>query len=390
MAYFEELPNISQPSLLSGSNRIEDRVIVKNLFKRSKLRTDVDQAITAFNYYYIEDQQRPDVLAQELYGDSELDWVVLTSNNITNVRSQWPLNHDDLYSYMLEKYGSEQNILGIHHSETIKTIDKYNRVVLKGGLEVDANFTFTFVGTVTSSTGSLIKVNFGGSSSNTITPVASITNYDYEVKQNEEKRRIRILKPAYLGAFISEHKQIMKYKRSSNYISKKLSKDYKVLYTGKNGNVAHECIIDIRPIKASSGISEEDLAKRLIDFGYHAPTMSWPVAGTIMIEPTESENLEEIDKFCNALIKIKKEIDLVESSKFDKIDNPLKNAPHTYIELASNDWSHKYTREEAAFPTEFVKNNKYWPPVARVDNVYGDRNLVCSCPSMDEYKDEAA
>ena len=109
-----------------------------------------------------------------------------------------------------------------------------------------------------------------------------------------------------------------------------------------------------------------------------------------MIEPTESENLEEIDKFWNALIKIKKEIDLVESSKFDKIDNPLKNAPHTYIELASNNWNHKYTREEADFPTEFVKNNKYWPPVARVDNVYGDRNLVCSCPSMDEYKDEAA
>ena len=222
MAYFEELPNISQPSLLSGSNKIEDRVIVKNLFKRSKLRTDVDQAITAFNYYYIEDQQRPDVLAQELYGDSELDWVVLTSNNITNVRSQWPLNHDDLHSYMLEKYGSETNILGIHHSETIKIIDKYNRVVLNGGLEVDANFTFTFVGTVTSSTGSLIRVNFGGSNSNTITPVVSITNYDYEVKQNEEKRRIRILKPAYLGAFISEHKQIMKYKRSTNYISKKL------------------------------------------------------------------------------------------------------------------------------------------------------------------------
>ena len=177
---------------------------------------------------------------------------------------------------------------------------------------------------------------------------------------------------------------------NANYISKKLSKDYKVLYTGKNGNVAHECIIDIRPIKASSGISEEDLAKRLIDFGYHAPTMSWPVAGTIMIEPTESENLEEIDKFCNALIKIKKEINLVESGKFDKEDNPLKNAPHTYIELAANEWSHKYTREEAAFPNEYVKHNKYWAPVARVDNVYGDRNLVCSCPSMDDYKDEAA
>jgi glycine dehydrogenase len=177
---------------------------------------------------------------------------------------------------------------------------------------------------------------------------------------------------------------------NANYISKKLSKDFKVLYTGKNGNVAHECIIDIRPIKASSGISEEDIAKRLIDFGYHAPTMSWPVAGTIMIEPTESENLEEIDKFCNALIKIKKEINAVESSKLDKLDNPLKNAPHTYIECASSDWKHKYSREEAAFPNEFVKNNKYWAPVARVDNVYGDRNLVCSCPSIDEYKDEAA
>jgi len=177
---------------------------------------------------------------------------------------------------------------------------------------------------------------------------------------------------------------------NANYISKKLSKDFKVLYTGKNGNVAHECIIDIRPIKASSGISEEDLAKRLIDFGYHAPTMSWPVAGTIMIEPTESENLEEIDKFCNAFIKIKKEINLVEEGKFDKEDNPLKNAPHTYLELAANEWNHKYTREEAAFPNEYLRHNKYWAPVARVDNVYGDRNLVCSCPSMDEYKNEAA
>ena len=222
MAYFQELPNIAHTSLLPVRNKIEDRIIVKNLFKRSKLRTDVDQAITVFNYYYVEDQQRPDILAQELYGDSELDWVVLTSNNITNVRDQWPLNHDDLHSYMLEKYGSEQNILGIHHSETVKIVDEYNRVILNGGLEVDANFTFTFVGTVTSSTGSLIRVNFGGSNSNTITPVASITNYDYEVKVNEGKRKIRILKPEYIGAFLSEHEQIMKYERSSNYISKKL------------------------------------------------------------------------------------------------------------------------------------------------------------------------
>ena len=225
MAYFEELPNISQPSLLSGSNRIEDRVIVKNLFKRSKLRTDVDQAITAFNYYYVEDNQRPDVLAQELYGDSELDWVILTTNNITNVRDQWPLSHNDLYAFMLSKYGSESNILGIHHSETVKVVDEYNREILKDGLEVDVNFTFTFTGSVTSSTGSLIRVQLTGNS-NTINPVRSITNYDYETKLNEEKRRIRVLKPAYVGSFISEHKQIMKYERSSDYISKKLKGTY--------------------------------------------------------------------------------------------------------------------------------------------------------------------
>ena len=177
---------------------------------------------------------------------------------------------------------------------------------------------------------------------------------------------------------------------NANYIARKLSSGFKVLYTGKNGNVAHECIIDIRPIKAKSGISEEDLAKRLIDYGYHAPTMSWPVAGTIMIEPTESENLEEMDRFCSALLSIKKEIDKVEQGLSDKIDNPLKNAPHTFLEVAANEWTHKYTREQAAFPNEFIKNNKYWAPVGRVDNVYGDRNLVCSCPSMDEYKDEAA
>ena len=177
---------------------------------------------------------------------------------------------------------------------------------------------------------------------------------------------------------------------NANYIAEKLSSDFKVLYTGKNGNVAHECIIDIRPIKAKSGISEEDLAKRLIDYGYHSPTMSWPVAGTIMIEPTESENLEEMDRFCNAFISIKKEIDKVEQGEFDKIDNPLKNAPHTYEELTADVWSHKYTREQAAFPLKYLKENKFWPPVSRVDNVYGDRNLVCSCPSLDSYKDEVA
>ena len=177
---------------------------------------------------------------------------------------------------------------------------------------------------------------------------------------------------------------------NANYIAKKLSQKYKILYTGKNNNVAHECIIDIRPIKEKTGISEEDIAKRLIDYGFHAPTMSWPVSGTIMIEPTESENLEEIDRFCNALLNIKEEIDKIENNKFDKIDNPIKNAPHTYLELSADEWKHSYSREQAAFPKKYLRDYKYWSPVARVDNVFGDRNLVCSCPSMDEYKDEAA
>jgi glycine dehydrogenase len=177
---------------------------------------------------------------------------------------------------------------------------------------------------------------------------------------------------------------------NANYIANKLKDSFPILYKGKNGNVAHECIIDIRKIKIDTGITEEDIAKRLIDFGYHAPTMSWPVAGTMMIEPTESESLSEIDRFCSTLQKIKQEIDKIQSGEYDKIDNPLKNAPHTHVELASNKWEHKYEREEAAYPSEFLKAVKYWPPVARVDNVYGDKNLFCTCPSMDEYEDTAA
>ena len=177
---------------------------------------------------------------------------------------------------------------------------------------------------------------------------------------------------------------------NANYIAHKLKNDFPILYKGKNGNVAHECIIDIRKIKAETGITEEDIAKRLIDFGFHAPTMSWPVAGTMMIEPTESESLEEINKFCNTLKKIKEEIDKVKTGEYDKLDNPIKNAPHTHVELVSSEWNHKYTREEAAYPSEYLKSIKYWPPVARVDNVYGDKNLICSCPSIDEYKDTAA
>jgi glycine dehydrogenase len=177
---------------------------------------------------------------------------------------------------------------------------------------------------------------------------------------------------------------------NANYVAHKLKDTFPILYKGKNGNVAHECIIDIRKIKSEIGITEEDIAKRLIDFGFHAPTMSWPVAGTMMIEPTESEGLQEIDRFCNTLKKIKEEIDKVESGEYDKVDNPIKNSPHTHVELIANKWEHKYEREEAAYPSEFLKQIKYWPPVARVDNVYGDKNLVCSCPSIDEYKDTAA
>ena len=212
MGYFQELPNISYPSLLPSRNKIEDRIVVKNIFKRSKLRTDVDQAITGFDYYYVQDQQRPDVLAQQLYGDSELDWVILTANNITNIRDQWPLNNNDLHAYMLEKYGSEQNILGIHHYETRQILDEYNRVVMPAGLEVDADFSFKFK----NFTNTIITVN----------PVVAVTNYDYENKLNENKRQIRVLKPQYLGAFISEHRQIMNYGRSTDYISKKLKGTY--------------------------------------------------------------------------------------------------------------------------------------------------------------------
>ena len=177
---------------------------------------------------------------------------------------------------------------------------------------------------------------------------------------------------------------------NANYIAHKLNDSFPILYKGKQGNVAHECIIDIRQIKSEIGITEEDIAKRLIDYGFHAPTMSWPVAGTMMIEPTESESLEEINRFCETLKKIKEEIDKIKSGAFDKLDNPLKNAPHTHVELASNTWDHKYEREEAAYPSEFLRSFKFWPPVARVDNVYGDKNLFCTCPSMDEYEDTAA
>ena len=172
---------------------------------------------------------------------------------------------------------------------------------------------------------------------------------------------------------------------NANYIAKRLASHYPTLYSGKNGLVAHECILDIRPIKEQCGISNEDIAKRLIDYGFHAPTMSFPVAGTLMVEPTESESKYELDRFIGAMIAIREEIRAVESGKVDAVDNPLKNAPHTTAMLMVDNWTHDYSREQAAFPVESLKARKYWSPVARVDNVYGDRNLVCACPPMEAY-----
>ena len=173
---------------------------------------------------------------------------------------------------------------------------------------------------------------------------------------------------------------------NANYIARRLEEHYPVLYSGEGGLVAHECILDIRPLKDCSGISVDDVAKRLIDFGFHAPTMSFPVAGTLMIEPTESESKEELDRFCDAMIAIREEIRAVEQGRLDKDDNPLKNAPHTALELVG-EWHHAYSREQAVYPLATLIEAKYWPPVGRVDNVYGDRNLVCACPSIEAYQD---
>lgn len=171
---------------------------------------------------------------------------------------------------------------------------------------------------------------------------------------------------------------------SANYIARRLEEHYPVLYSGTGGLVAHECILDLRPLKDSSGVTVDDVAKRLIDFGFHAPTMSFPVAGTLMIEPTESESKQELDRFCDAMIAIREEIRALEAGTLDPQDNPLKNAPHTARELAG-EWTHPYSREQAVFPLLSLVDGKYWPPVARIDNVYGDRNLVCSCPPIEAY-----
>ncbi|HHJ3200262.1 TPA: aminomethyl-transferring glycine dehydrogenase [Vibrio parahaemolyticus] len=174
---------------------------------------------------------------------------------------------------------------------------------------------------------------------------------------------------------------------NANYVMERLRPHYPVLYRGKNGRVAHECIIDIRSLKEETGISEEDIAKRLMDYGFHAPTMSFPVAGTLMVEPTESEDLAELNRFCDAMISIREEMTKVKNGEWPLENNPLVNAPHTQVDLSAEEWDRPYSRELGCFPSKATKSWKYWPTVNRVDNVYGDRNLICSCPSIDNYED---
>lgn len=175
---------------------------------------------------------------------------------------------------------------------------------------------------------------------------------------------------------------------NANYIAERLRPHYPILYTGRDGRVAHECIVDLRHFKEECGISEEDVAKRLIDFGFHSPTMSWPVPGTLMIEPTESESRAELDRFCDAMITIREEIRAVAEGKLDAQDNPLRNAPHTMHEVSGDEWTHGYSRSQAAWPMASLRDGKYWPPVGRVDNVHGDRHLICSCPPPSAWEEQ--
>jgi glycine dehydrogenase len=174
---------------------------------------------------------------------------------------------------------------------------------------------------------------------------------------------------------------------NANYIKSRLERYYPVLYTRPNGRVAHEMVFDLRPLKQASGIDETDVAKRLMDYGFHAPTVSFPVAGTLMIEPTESEPRGELDRFCDAMIAIRGEIQAVIDGKADPKDNVLKNAPHTAAVVAADDWPHEYSREQAAFPLAFVRAHKFWPSVSRIDNPFGDRNLFCSCPPIEAFEE---
>jgi glycine dehydrogenase len=172
---------------------------------------------------------------------------------------------------------------------------------------------------------------------------------------------------------------------NANYIAKRLENDYPILYKGKNGLVAHECILDLRQFKKTAGIEVDDIAKRLIDYGFHPPTVSWPVAGTVMVEPTESEAKQELDRFCDAMIAIREEIREIEQGEADRQNNLLKNAPHTAEILISDEWERPYSRKRAAYPTTWTRENKFWAATGRIDNAYGDRNLICACLPMEDY-----
>ncbi len=211
MAYFNELPNLSYVSRLKGSNRSSDKIEVKNIFKRAKLRSDIDQIITAFEYYEIEGDTRPDTLAYQLYEDTELDWVILTVNNITNVRDEWPLSNNDLHQYMLDQYGSEAALQESHHYITTEVKDSYGRIVLEKGLIVDEGYQFTYN---------------DGNSTLTVNPSESVSNYQYESEKNDNKRRIKILKKSYLAAFVTDMRNMMRYTKSSDYLNRGLKNTY--------------------------------------------------------------------------------------------------------------------------------------------------------------------
>jgi len=225
MAYFEELPEISYISRLANSNRNEDRILVKNIFKRAKLRTDIESAITAFNYYLIEEGERPDTLAKKIYDNEELDWVILITNNITNIRDQWPLSNNDLNSYMLDKYGSQTQLQETHHYETKEVRDSSNRLIMKGGLVVGEEFQFQYnVPVGVASTGNIYNAPtlIDGENARGL-----VSNYQYEVRKNDEKRKIKIMKREFVPVIVSDLRNIMRYdKSSSQYVSKKVITTY--------------------------------------------------------------------------------------------------------------------------------------------------------------------
>ena len=218
MAYFRELPNLQYLSQLPDAASNQQYITVKNLFRRAKIRTDIINIVTAFDYYQIPDNMRPDVVAQKLYNDPELDWVILITNNITNIKDQWPLGNNDLYSFMLSKYGSDAAISQVHHYETTELRDEYNRILVPSGLVVDSTYTFTY-----QTLGNLMV---------TVAPIKAVTNYEYEVNINEQKRQIRVLKPAYLSVVVTDLRNIMKYDTSTYYINQTTKGTYNPNLTG--------------------------------------------------------------------------------------------------------------------------------------------------------------